>query len=298
VTPGLQDILDLEQIAVDVFRGRSRPTAATRTFGGEVASQALVAAGRTAPADRPVHSLHAYFLRPGDPGEPILYTVDAIRDGRTFTTRRVVAVQRGEPIFHLSASFAVVEEGFAHQRPQLDAPDPDDLPTAAQTLEHADERSRTWLTRISEAFPLELRFPDELPRFATVRGERRDPHQRLWLRSAQRLDDEPLIHACAATYASDLLLLSSALPPHGVVIDDPGVLLASLDHAVWFHAPFRADEWLLYDQEGTWAGGSRALCRGRFFDRHGTLVASVVQEGLVRVTPRPGRSGTPGWPGE
>ena len=298
MTPGLQDILDLEQIAVDVFRGRSRPTAATRTFGGEVASQALVAAGRTAPADRPVHSLHAYFLRPGDPGEPILYTVDAIRDGRTFTTRRVVAVQRGEPIFHLSASFAVVEEGFAHQRPQLDAPDPDDLPTAVQTLEHADERSRTWLTRISEAFPLELRFPDELPRFATVRGERRDPHQRLWLRSAQRLDDEPLIHACAATYASDLLLLSSALPPHGVVIDDPGVLLASLDHAVWFHAPFRADEWLLYDQEGTWAGGSRALCRGRFFDRHGTLVASVVQEGLVRVTPRPGPSGTPGWPGE
>jgi acyl-CoA thioesterase-2 len=298
VTPGLQDILDLEQIAVDVFRGRSRPTAATRTFGGEVASQALVAAGRTAPADRPVHSLHAYFLRPGDPGEPILYTVDAIRDGRTFTTRRVVAVQRGEPIFHLSASFAVVEEGFAHQRPQLDAPDPDDLPTAAQTLEHADERSRTWLTRISEAFPLELRFPDELPRFATVRGERRDPHQRLWLRSAQPLDDEPLIHACAATYASDLLLLSSALPPHGVVIDDPGVLLASLDHAVWFHAPFRADEWLLYDQEGTWAGGSRALCRGRFFDRHGTLVASVVQEGLVRVTPRPRPSGTPGWPGE
>ncbi|MCU1618792.1 MAG: Acyl-CoA thioesterase [Modestobacter sp.] len=298
MTPGLQDILDLEQIEVHVFRGRSRPTAATRTFGGEVASQALVAAGRTAPADRPVHSLHAYFLRPGDPGEPILYTVDAIRDGRTFTTRRVVAVQRGEPIFHLSASFAVVEEGFAHQRPQLDAPDPDDLPTAAQTLEHADERSRTWLTRISEAFPLELRFPDELPRFATVRGERRDPHQRLWLRSAQPLDDEPLIHACAATYASDLLLLSSALPPHGVVIDDPGVLLASLDHAVWFHAPFRADEWLLYDQEGTWAGGSRALCRGRFFDRHGTLVASVVQEGLVRVTPRPGSSGTPGSPGE
>ncbi|WP_299950415.1 acyl-CoA thioesterase II [uncultured Modestobacter sp.] len=290
MTPGLQDILNLEQIDLNVFRARSSPAAATRTFGGEVAGQALVAAGRTAPANRPVHSLHAYFLRPSDPGAPISYTVDAIRDGRTFTTRQVVAVQHGEPVFHLSASFALVEDGFAHQLPQLDAPDPDDLPTATQVLAGADEQTRRWLTRISEVFPLELRFPDELPRFATVRGELRAPAQRLWLRSAQPLDDDPLLHACAATYASDLLLLSSALPPHGVVIDTPGLLLASLDHAVWFHAPFRADEWLLYDQEGIWAGGSRALCRGRFFDRRGTLVASVVQEGLVRVAQQPNTS--------
>jgi acyl-CoA thioesterase-2 len=283
VKPGLQQILDLEQLETHVFRGRSRPTHATRTFGGEVAGQALVAAGRTVPVDRPVHSLHAYFLRPGDPGHPILYTVDAIRDGRSFTTRRVVAVQHGEPVFHLSASFAVAEEGPAHQRPRMDAPDPEGLPPAAEALRDADARSRAWMTRISEAFPIELRFPEELPRVATVRGERREPHQRVWLRSAQPLSDDPLVHACAATYASDLLLLSAALPPHGVVIDDPGVMLASLDHAVWFHAPFRADEWLFYDQEGSWAGGSRALCRGRFFDRAGTLVASVVQEGLVRV---------------
>ena len=137
---------------------------------------------------------------------------------------------------------------------------------------------------------MELRFPEELPRVATVRGEHREAVQRVWLRSAQPLPDDPLLHACAATYASDLLLLlSTALPPHGVVIDDPGVALASLDHAVWFHAPFRADDWLFYDQEGTWAGSSRALCRGSLFDRSGTLVASVVQEGLVRVRRETGR---------
>jgi acyl-CoA thioesterase II len=283
VTVGLSEILDLEQIEVHVFRGRSRPTTATRTFGGEVAGQALVAAGRTVPVDRSVNSLHAYFLRPGDPGAPILYTVDPIRDGRSFTTRRVVAVQHGEPIFNLSASFTVAADGLAHQRPRMTAPEPDGLPTAAQSLAGADERSAAWLRHVTEAFPIELRFPEELPRVATVRGERRDAVQRVWLRSAQPLPDDPLVHACAATYASDLLLLSTALPPHGVVIDDPGVALASLDHAVWFHAPFRADDWLFYDQEGTWAGHSRALCRGSLFDRSGTLVASVVQEGLVRV---------------
>jgi len=287
MTPGLAEILDLEQLEVLVFRGRSRRGRGTRVFGGEVAGQALVAAGRTVPADRRVHSLHAYFLRPGDPGAPILYTVDAIRDGRSFTTRRVVAVQHGEAIFHLSASFAAAEDGIAHQRPRLDAPDPEALPGARDALRDADQRSQDWIALISEAFPLELRFPEELPRVATVRGEIGEPHQRVWLRSSQPLPDDPLIHVCAATYASDLLLLSSALPPHGVVLGDPGVQLASLDHAVWFHAPFRADDWLFYDQEGWWAGGARALCRGALFDRHGTLVASVVQEGLVRVR-RPG----------
>ena len=292
VATGLAEILDLEQIEVHVFRGRSRatsasrPSAATRTFGGEVAGQALVAAGRTVPPDRRVHSLHAYFLRPGDPGTPILYTVDPIRDGRSFTTRRVVAVQHGEPIFQLSASFAVAAEGLAHQVPQLTVPDPDSLPTAEEALRDADDRTRAWFQAISAAFPIELRFPEELPRIANARGERREPHQPVWLRSAQPLGDDPLLHVCAATYASDLLLLSSALPPHGVLIEDPGVFLASLDHAVWFHAPFRADDWLFSDQEGFWAGHSRALCRGALFDRSGTLVATVMQEGLVRVTGR------------
>jgi acyl-CoA thioesterase-2 len=282
-TVSLQEILDLEQIEQLVFRGRSRPTTVTRVFGGEVAGQALVAAGRTVSADRRVHSLHSYFLRPGDPGSPILYTVDAIRDGRSFTTRRVVAVQHGEPVFHLSASFQVQEEGLQHQVPELRAADPESLPTMEESLAGADSRSRDWFDRIRTNFPLELRLPQALPRFATVRGEARPPAQQVWLRSAQALPDDPLVHACAATYASDLFLLATALPPHGVVIDDPAVQMASLDHAVWFHAPFRADEWLFYDQEGTWAGGARALCRGSLFDRSGTLVASVVQEGLVRL---------------
>jgi acyl-CoA thioesterase-2 len=282
---GLRQILDLEQIEVHVFRGRSLPAQGTRVFGGEVAGQALVAAGRTVPDSRGVHSLHAYFLRPGDPGAPILYTVDPIRDGRSFTTRRVVAVQHGEAIFHLSASFAAAEDGFSHQVPRLDAPDPEGLLPAREALLGADERSRGWIESVSEVIPLELRFPREPPRVASARGERGEPHQGVWLRSSERLPDDPLVHACAAAYVSDLLLLSAALPPHGVMFGDADLQMASLDHAVWFHAPFRADDWLFYDQEGPWAGSSRALCRGSLFDRNGTLVASVVQEGLIRVRP-------------
>jgi acyl-CoA thioesterase-2 len=279
---GLAQILDLEQIEVHVFRGRSRPAQGTRVFGGEVAGQALVAAGRTVPGDRSVHSLHAYFLRPGDPGAPILYTVDALRDGRSFTTRRVVAVQHGEAIFHLTASFTVPGDGIAHQYPRLEASAAEHLPAATVALRDADRASRDWIALLAGAFPIELRFPEELPRVATARGERPEPRQRVWLRSAQPLPDDPLVHVCAATYASDLLLLSVALPPHGLVPGGPDVQVVSLDHTVWFHAPFRADEWLLYDQDSSWAGGGRALCRGLLFDRSGTLVASVVQEGLVR----------------
>jgi acyl-CoA thioesterase-2 len=279
----LEQILDLEEIDTRVFRGRSRKTDVARIFGGEVAGQALVAAGRTVPQDRRVHSLHAYFLRPGDPGAPILYQVDTIRDGRSFTTRRVVGTQRGEAVFHLSASFHIAEKGVSHQVPQLVAPAPEELPSAEESLANADERTLAWFARIRDRLPLDWRFPEELPRLASVRGELRPPRQRVWVRSAQPLSDDPLVHVCGATYASDMFLLSSALPPHGVVIDDPGSQVASLDHAVWFHAPFRADDWLLYEQEGTWAGGARALCRGSLFDRHGTLVASVVQEGLIRL---------------
>jgi acyl-CoA thioesterase-2 len=279
----LLQILELEEIEVRVFRGRTRPTDTTRVFGGEVAGQALVAAGRTVPDDRRVHSLHAYFLRPGDPKTPILYEVEALRDGRSFTTRRVVAIQDGEPIFNLSASFHVAEQGVAHQLPQLSAPDPDALVTAEEALDDADEQTLAWFSRLRERFPVEVRFPEELPRLATARGEVRPPRQRVWLRAAEALPDDPLLHVCAATYVSDLFLLPSALAPHSVVLDDDGVQLASLDHAVWFHGPFRADDWLLYDQEGTWAGGARALCQGRLFDRKGRLVATVMQEGLLRL---------------
>jgi acyl-CoA thioesterase-2 len=279
---GLQDILDLEQIEVHIFRGRVRPTMSTRTFGGEVAGQALIAAGRTVPGDRRVHSLHSYFLRPGDPTAPILYQVDPIRDGRSFTTRRTVGVQHGQAIFVLSASFQVPEEGFSHQIPQLDAPAPEALPEPEAMIADHDAASRQWYTELLARFPVEMRFPDEPPRLAEVIGEKRPPRLRVWLRSAERLPDDPLLHVCAATYVSDLFLLASALPPHRVVIESPGLQVASLDHAVWFHAAFRADEWLFYDTEGLWAGGGRGLCRGFFFDRSGALVATAMQEGLIR----------------
>jgi acyl-CoA thioesterase-2 len=281
--PSFVTILDLEQLEVNVFRGQAKPTLPTRSFGGEVAAQALVAAGRTVPVDRLVHSLHAYFLRPGDATKPLIYQVDVIRDGGSFTTRRVVAVQDGIPVFNLAASFHRIEEsGFAHQQATLTAPRPEDSISGEDMLADADEASRRWYAAVESLFPLELRFPAELPRLASLRGEAKPPRQGLWLRSSLPLPDDPLIHACAATFASDLFLLSSSLPPHVSVVGDPHIQFASLDHAVWFHAPFRADEWLYYDQEGYWAGNGRALCRASFFDRSGTHVASVMQEGLLR----------------
>jgi acyl-CoA thioesterase-2 len=275
VRAGLQQILDLERIEDLVFRGRSREgVTETRVFGGEVAGQALVAAARTVEPDRTVHSLHAYFLRPGDPKRPILYQVDPIRDGRSFTTRRVVGIQRGDAIFTLSASFQVHEDGLHHQLPVLDAADPDDLPPVTEAV---PGRPEDWFAR----FPIELRFPDGPP--GVSRGEGAPPRQLTWMRSPDRLPDDPALHACAVTYFSDLMLLSTALLPHQRVLGDPRLQMASLDHAVWFHAPFRADDWLCYQQEGTWAGNARALCRGHLFDRQGTLVATVMQEGLIRL---------------
>jgi acyl-CoA thioesterase II len=284
VPAGLQQILDLEQIEDQVFRGRSRSGAeTTRVFGGEVAGQALIAAARTVAPERTVHSLHAYFLRPGDSARPILYQVDPIRDGSSFTTRRVVGIQRGEAIFTLSASFQVTEPGMHHQVPTLTAADPDDLPTMSAFLERTDERAAAWYAELGRRFPLELRFPEEPPALATVRGEARPPRQVVWVRSTEPLPDDPMLHACAATYVSDLMLLGTALLPHTLLFGRRGLQMASLDHAVWFHGPFRADEWLCYEQESPWAGGARALCRGSLFDRGGTLVATVMQEGLIRV---------------
>ena len=281
---GLTQILDLEQLELLLFRGRTRPSSSTRVFGGEVAGQALTAAARTVTGgDRTVHSLHSYFLRPGDPGTPIVYQVDPARDGRSFTTRRVEAIQGGETIFVLSASFQVPEPGLSHQVPRLDAPDPDGLPTAAETLRDADPETAGWLAGMDRSFPIELRFPDGPPSMATAAAQTWPPRQVVWLRSTEPLGDDPALHACAATYASDLMLLPTALLPHAIRFGDPALQMASLDHAVWFHAPFRADDWLCYEQESLWAGGGRALCRGQFFDRAGTLVASVMQEGLVRV---------------
>ncbi|WP_405447505.1 acyl-CoA thioesterase II [Streptomyces achromogenes] len=280
----LLDLLDLEQIEEDIFRGRSRPAVVPRVFGGQVAAQALVAAGRTVPADRPAHSLHAYFLRPGDPGAPIVYTVDRIRDGRSFTTRRVVAVQHGKPIFHLSASFQTYEDGLEHQAPMPAAPDPATLPTSRERLGGYGHLAPEVVERFLEAREaVDLRYVDEPPygRY----GEPREPRSQVWFRVNGKLDgDDPLRHIVLATYVSDMTLLDSVLLAHGRggwAVGD--VVGASLDHAMWFHRPFRADEWLLYDQESPSASGGRGLGQARIYTQDGRLAITVIQEGVVRV---------------
>ncbi|MEU5581452.1 acyl-CoA thioesterase II [Streptomyces huasconensis] len=290
----LLDLLDLEQIEEDIFRGMSRSALVPRVFGGQVAAQALVAAGRTVPADRSpgsrlrssrggpdAHSLHAYFLRPGDPGAPIVYTVDRIRDGRSFTTRRVVAVQHGQPIFHLSASFQTYEEGLEHQAVMPDAPDPETLPTAAEMLpRHLPGPVAERLIEARAA--VDLRYAD-VPPWGTV-GQPREPRSQVWFKTNGKLTDDPLLHVCLATYVSDMTLLDSVLLAHGRggwAVGD--VVGASLDHAMWFHRPFRADEWLLYDQESPSASGGRGLGQARIWTQDGRLAVTVIQEGVVRV---------------
>ncbi|MFF3937778.1 acyl-CoA thioesterase [Streptomyces phaeofaciens] len=286
----LLDLLDLEQIEENIFRGQSRSAVVPRVFGGQVAAQALVAAGRTVPEDRHAHSLHAYFLRIGDPGAPIVYTVDRMNDGRSFTARRVVAVQHGQPIFALSASFQRHEEGFEHQTPMPTAPDPETLPTSAERLRGYDHIPPETVERFLEAREaVDLRYVDEPP-YGDF-GAPREPHSQVWFRTNGKLDgavDEPLLHVVLATYVSDMTLLDSVLLAHGRggwAVGD--VVGASLDHAMWFHRPFRADEWLLYDQESPTAHGGRGLGQARIYTQDGRLAVSVIQEGVVRA-PRTG----------
>ncbi|MGP3927705.1 MULTISPECIES: acyl-CoA thioesterase II [unclassified Streptomyces] len=282
----LLDLLDLERIEENIFRGDSRAAVVPRVFGGQVAAQALVAAGRTVPEDRTAHSLHAYFLRPGDPGAPIVYTVDRIRDGRSFTTRRVVAVQHGQPIFGLSASFQTYEEGLEHQASMPYAPDPETLPTAAEMLpRHAHFfRDPGVVERLLEArAAVDLRYVEEPP-YATAAQGPREPRSQVWFRTNGKLADDPLLHVCLATYVSDMTLLDSVLLAHGRggwAVGD--VVGASLDHAMWFHRPFRADEWLLYDQESPSASGGRGLGQARIYTSDGRLAITVIQEGVIRV---------------
>lgn len=280
----LLDLLDLERIEQDIFRGRSRSAIVPRVFGGQVAAQAMVAAGRTVPADRLAHSLHAYFLVPGDPGAPIVYEVDRIRDGRSFTTRRVVAVQHGRPVFHLSASFQAYEEGLDHQAGMPAAPDPESLPTAEEMLpRHLPEDIARRLVEARAA--VDLRYAGTPP-WGSV-GEPREPRSQVWFRTNGKLADDPLLHVVLATYVSDMTLLDSVLLAHGRggwAVGD--VVGASLDHAMWFHRPFRADEWLLYDQESPSAAAGRGLGQARIWTRDGRLAISVIQEGVVRVPRR------------
>jgi acyl-CoA thioesterase-2 len=271
-------LLDLDAIEVNIFRGLSPKEDRQRVFGGQVAGQALVAAGRT--VDKGVvHSLHAYFLRPGDPGVPILYQVDRIRDGRSFTTRRVVAIQHGRPIFNLSASFHVAETGPDHQSEMPAVAEPESLPTFKERMEPLRE---TLGDRYEWPRPIDTRYATGNP--MERRGQRLPARQLVWMRADGTLPDEPMLHACVVAYASDLTLLDTTVLPHGFSGFDnhQRLMMASLDHAMWFHRPFRADEWLLYDQESPSAFGARGLARGAIYRRDGTLVVSVVQEGLVR----------------
>jgi acyl-CoA thioesterase-2 len=273
----LVDLLDLEAIEVNIFRGVSPDEKRQRVFGGQVAGQALVAAGRTVERGD-VHSLHAYFLRPGDTTVPILYEVDRIRDGRSFTTRRVVAIQHGRAIFNLSASFHVREEGVDHQVPMPEAPDPESLPTYQERLAPYAKQLGDWLNRPQ---PIDQRYVDNGG--GLFRAGVSAPRQQVWIRADGRLADGQLLHACVVAYASDMSLLDSTILPHPVSWEDPRLMSASLDHAMWFHRPFRVDEWMLYDQESPSASGARGLARGSIFTRDGRLAVSVVQEGLVRL---------------
>jgi len=272
-------LLDLEAIEVDIFRGRQAKEALQRVFGGQVAGQALVAAGRTVPSDRPVHSLHAYFLRPGDPSVPIVYEVDRIRDGRSFTTRRVVAVQHGKAIFNLSASFQVEEPGLEHAMAMPDVPGPEGLTTLSTRMERFADEMDGWFVRPR---PIDVRYVGDPPRIAQEKAQR-EPRSRVWMRADGELPDDPLLHVCAVAYASDMTLLDSTLLAHGKAWGTGDVMGASLDHAMWFHRPFRADQWWLYDQESPWTGAARGLARGSIYTQDGRLAVSVVQEGLLRV---------------
>jgi acyl-CoA thioesterase II len=276
----LLDLLDLEQIEDNLFRGRQPETKLQRVFGGQVAGQALVAASRTIGSDRSVHSLHAYFLRPGDTAVPIVYDVESTRDGRSFSTRRVVARQHGRPIFYMSASYHVPEPGFEHQDVAPATPPPAECPTLGEVMEKVSGRpSAAWA---EEWAALDVRYAGDSRRGGPPRDPDHPAQARVWFRAAGKLPDDQVLHSCVFAYASDLTLLGVTLVPHGTYIGAHGLQTASLDHAIWFHRPFRADEWLLYDQTAPSASDSRGLATGRLFTLDGRLVASVVQEGLIR----------------
>jgi acyl-CoA thioesterase II len=276
------DILDLEPLEVNLFRGRSPQSRWQRVFGGQVIGQALVAACRTVEdvTARPPHSLHAYFLLGGDPKVPIIYEVDRIRDGKSFTTRNVKAIQHGRAIFSMSVSFHVSEPGLNHQVKMPEVPKPDELPGEEELKERIYPRLPEPARRYYERErPIEFR-PVEFSRYLGEKSE--NGRFDIWIRATGRLPDEPAIHQCVLAYASDMMLLDAALIPHGRSVFSEDIMAASLDHALWFHRPFRADEWLLYAQDSPSLADSRGFSRGLIFASDGTLVASVAQEGLLR----------------
>ena len=275
----LLSILDIERLEVNLYRGLSPQVGWQRVFGGQVIGQALVAANRTVTGRNP-HSLHAYFLRAGDPSVPIIYEVDRIRDGGSFSTRRVVAIQHGQAIFSMAASFHREEPGLHHKIKMPDVPSPESLPSEAELKARFMERMPPQVRAYWERErPIEIR-PVDLSRY--LEPGNHAPTQQVWIRATGRLGDDLALHQCVLAYASDFTLLDTALIAHGRFVFDPSLMLASLDHAIWFHRKFRADEWLLYAQDSPSSSAGRAFCRGTLFTRSGELVASTAQEGLVR----------------
>jgi acyl-CoA thioesterase-2 len=275
----LLEVLDLKQVDAATFQGESPQIGAQRVFGGQVAGQALVAAGRTVDPARSVHSLHGYFVRPGDPTVPIDFHVETIRDGRSFSVRRATAQQHGRTIFFMSASFQVTEQGMDHHSPApADVPSPEETPTMADWVERYPNRAGAFAAAPQAIDVRYVGVPGWVPPGDRVPADQ----QRVWMRVNGKLPDDPLIHACALTYASDLSLLDAVLSMHGEVWGPGGVIGASLDHALWLHRPFRADEWFLYDSLSPSASGGRGLASGRMFTRDGRHIASAVQEGLLR----------------
>lgn len=273
-------LLDIEDIDVNLFRGRQPDTALQRVFGGQVAAQALIAAARTAPDGFTPHSLHSYFLRPGDTTVPIVYDVESLRDGRSFSTRRVVARQHGRPIYLMSTNFQRPEEGFDHQdtMPEVAAPE-NGIGLAEMFARRPSGGSGEWER---EWAALDVRYLGNAALGGVPEDAGRPARAQLWIRVDGRLSDDPLEHLAAFTYASDMTLIGAALVPHGVYISSPGMQAASLDHTIWFHRPFRADEWWLFDQHSPSASGARGLVLARVFTQSGDLVATVAQEGLLR----------------
>lgn len=280
-TEELVGLLELEEIEKGLYRGRQPRTRLQRVFGGQVAGQALAACIETVEAERHVHSLHAYFLRPGDIAVPIVYDVENTRDGTSFSSRRVVARQHGRPIFYLSASFQIPEPGLEHQDAMPgDAVGPEDAPPLEEVLARAtgrpaDDWGREWAA-------LDVRYAGDSRPGGSLHDPAHPALARVWLKSADPLPHDPRLHECVLAYASDLTLLAASLVPHGAFFGSSDIQSASLDHAMWFHQPFRADEWLLYDQLSPSASGARGLAMGRLFTAEGRLVATVMQEGLIR----------------
>ena len=268
---GLVDLLGLEMLEENLFRGRSQDLGLPQLFGGQVLGQALSAATQTVPEERQVHSLHGYFLRPGDASMPVVYQVDRVRDGGSFTTRRITAIQKGRPIFFCSASFHGEENGFSHEVQMPTLPGPDSLDSGANI-------------RRFDGHPIEFLHLEDT-------AEPGQPaRKRLWFRLNGELPDNPALHRYLLAYSSDFNLLTTALVPHGIRFGDPALQIASLDHSLWFHRDVSVNDWLLYDMDSPWAGGARGLARGSIYNRQGQLVASSAQEGLTRIRERPAES--------